>query len=182
MKILYVHGFGSHYDPTHEKVVQLEQLGEVYGVTIDYCKGFTRSYNTVVDAVNQYKVDLIVGTSVGGLIANQISVDTGIDYIALNPIVQPSVSMPVWEGDFCDTQGQSKYLSETAIISYPDFKITDNGLIIVETNDEIVDTYKTLELFENDMPVKMINGGFHRVMHMSSVVTLIKEYLKERNA
>ena len=44
MKILYIHGFGSHYDPSKSKVQTLQSLGVVIGINLDYCEGFETTY------------------------------------------------------------------------------------------------------------------------------------------
>lgn len=178
MKILYVHGFGSHYDPNHEKIKMLESLGEVVGVDVDYCKGFTAVFEKVLDTVLAENVDLIVGTSMGGYMAAHVGAETGIPFVALNPAVEPSESLKKWEGNFTDFTGHSHYLDEVTVENYPDIIKEGCGLVIVETGDEVISAFHTSELLDEVFEVHVIKGGSHRFTHMEQAVELIKDFLK----
>ena len=49
MRTLYVHGFGSRFDPENPKLKALSELGEVVGVDVDYCEGFKHVLTTLAD-------------------------------------------------------------------------------------------------------------------------------------
>jgi hypothetical protein len=82
MKILYIHGFGSYYDPAKSKVQTLQSLGDVVGVNVDYCEGFEVSVQKVKDAA--MSCDLIVGTSMGGFMASHVGAAFGILMLSSN--------------------------------------------------------------------------------------------------
>jgi predicted esterase YcpF (UPF0227 family) len=176
MKILYVHGFGSHYDPEHEKIKLLETLGTVVGVDVDYCKGFRRAFEMVLESALSQKVDLIVGTSMGGFMAAHVGAETGTPFVALNPATQPSKTLQKWVGTFTDYAGNDRTLTKDCVDNYPDIIQEGSGLVIVETADEIINAYNTAALLNGVYQVEVFGGGSHRFTHMKNALPVIQEF------
>lgn len=182
MKILYIHGFGSAFDPTHEKVKLLETLGTVYGVDVDYCKGFDHSFETVRHAVTVNEIDLLVGTSMGGYMSACVGAELGIPFVALNPAVEPSKSLLRWIGAFTSYIGKEQYLSENTAASYPDIAKDGCGLVIVESADEVIDPTHTETVLRDVYRVERFMGGSHRFTHTERALPLIKEFYNQAAA
>jgi len=181
MKILYVHGFGSHFDPTHSKIKILGELGTVVGVDVEYCKGFEHSYNIVFDAVLAQEVDLIIGTSMGGYIAAHVGAKTGTPFVALNPATIPSVNLQKWVGNFTDFSGNDHCLTDAVVEGYPEITTDGWGLVIVESGDEIINASDTVAMLENNFQVVKLNGGGHRFVHMELALPIIREFYSRAN-
>jgi len=182
MKILYIHGFGSQYDPEHEKIKLLETLGTVVGVNVDYCKGFRSAFETVINAVLDGDIDLIVGTSMGGYMAAHVGAETGTPFVSLNPAIQPSISLQKWLGTFTDFSGNDKCLTEATVKNYPDIIQEGYGLVIVETADEIINAHDTMELLSDVFRVEYFAGGSHRFTHMEAALPMIQEHYNMNKA
>lgn len=178
MKILYVHGFGSSYDPEHEKIQYLKTLGTVIGVDVDYCDGFTSVFERVLDAVLTEKVDLIVGTSMGGYMAAHVGAEAGIPFVAMNPAIKPNISLQRWVGAFVDYNGHEHYLSESVCETYPDIVQKGNGLVLLDSGDEVIPAYPTQHLLENVFDVRMFSGGNHRFAHLETALPIIKKFFE----
>lgn len=176
MKILYVHGFGSHYDPNHEKIKMLETLGTVVGVDVDYCKGFDDAFATLMDAMIDHDVDLIVGTSMGGYMATHLSAKTGKPFVALNPATAPNISLQKWVGTFTDYAGHDRCLTENTVATYPDIATDGYGMVFVESADEIINASDTMKTLRDVYQVKMFGGGSHRFTHMEKALPMIKAF------
>lgn len=176
MKMLYLHGLGSKFQSDHPKVCALEDLGEVVGITLDYCKGYTAVYETVIDFVNKNPVDLIVGTSLGGHMAACAGADLSIPFVALNPTISPSTTLQEWSGNFVDFDGQCHYLNPDVLGGYPDIAKTGRGLVIVETLDEVVKSRVTETELNTVFQVEVISGGSHRFEHIARAIPLIKTF------
>ena len=176
MKILYIHGFGSQFDPTHEKIQLLETLGTVIGVNVDYTKGFNSVFNTVVDEIANEKVDLVIGTSMGGYMAAHCGAAAGIPFVSLNPAPTPSETLMKWVGTFTDFAGNDLVLSKNTVLSYPEISMVGCGLIIVESSDEIIKASDTVEKLEGVFKVVVFKGGSHRFTHMANALPLILEH------
>jgi predicted esterase YcpF (UPF0227 family) len=179
MKILYVHGLGSHYNPSHEKIIALNTLGTVVGIDVDYCKGYTHVFEKVQDAVDTNDIDAIVGTSMGGYMAAQVGTNTGIPFVLLNPIVAPNVWLQKWVGAFADHSNSTKMLSNNTVAGYPDMITDGNGLVLLDSKDEIISARETFRLLETTFHVKMFEGGNHCFKHMELALPLIVDYIND---
>ena len=177
MKILYIHGFGSHYDPTHDKIQMLETLGTVVGVNVDYCHGFTTVFNTALDAVVAEEINLIVGTSMGGYLAAHVGAKAGIPFVSLNPATNPGVALQKWVGTFKDYADNDKCLTPSTVESYPSITQDGAGLIVVESGDEIICAADTIALLKDVFRVELFTGGSHRFTNLTRVLPIIQEHV-----
>jgi predicted esterase YcpF (UPF0227 family) len=176
MNILYVHGFGSQYDPTQDKIQMLETIGTVSGITIDYCKGFDVVLQLITDAVQSQKIDLIIGTSMGGYMAAHVGSRVGIPFVSLNPAIAPSTTLQRWIGNFTDYAGNDRCLTETGVASYPNFPETGCGLVIVESSDEVISASLTRQTLDQVFHVETFAGGSHRFTHIERALPLIQAH------
>lgn len=55
IKIFYVHGWGSEFDPTSDKVLALAELGEVYGITVNWADGHRRVFDQLAEEIGAYQ-------------------------------------------------------------------------------------------------------------------------------
>jgi len=182
MKILYVHGFGSAYDPNHEKIQTLETIGTVVGVNVDYCKGYQNVFETVMTAVTDEKVDLIVGTSMGGYMAAHVGSACGVPFVSMNPATNPSDSLQRWVGRFSDYHGNDHFLSDSVVAEYPDIVTTGAGLVLLDSADEVINAYNTQTVLDGFFEIVMFQGGSHRFAHVEEALPFIKEHFNLMSA
>lgn len=176
MKILYIHGFGSRYDPDHEKIKLLATLGEVVGVDVNYCLGYGLVFDTVMNAVKDENIDLIVGTSMGGYMSAMVGNAAGIPFVALNPAITPRINLLKWVGNFTDHYGHEHHLTAMTASGFPDITTTGAGLVIVESNDEVIRPADTVNALNDHFHVEMFVGGNHRFANMAKALPLIKTH------
>jgi predicted esterase YcpF (UPF0227 family) len=182
MNILYVHGFGSSYNPTHEKIQYLETLGTVVGVNVDYCKGFHAVYDKVLDVVKDKSIDLIVGTSMGGYIAAIVGAKAGIPFVSINPATSPGTSLQRWVGNFVDYNGNHHCLTEGAVHTYPDIATDGHGLVLLDRGDEVINANETAAALDAHYTVYAFLGGSHRFKHMQQAMPIITEFYNRAEA
>lgn len=175
MNILYVHGFGSKYNPRNHKVIQLQKLGEVNGVNIDYTKP-EQIPGIMEFAIHDYEVDLLVGTSMGGYLAARYGALYGIPYVAINPSHTPQESMSKYLGKNVDLNGNEYELTQEAIDCYPPIETGGYGLVILDRGDEAIDPERTIEVFRGEQPVMCHDGGSHQFDHMKESLDEIKSF------
>lgn len=177
MNILYIHGFGSKYDPEHEKIKTLESLGTICGVDVDYTRGFRHVFETVMGVVLTSDIDLIVGTSMGGYMAAHIGAESGTPFVALNPATCPSESLKAWVGNNVAHDGTEFSLNEATVANYPDIIEEGCGLVIVESGDEVISSSETIAKLSNVFQVELFAGGCHRFAHMDKALPLIEAHI-----
>jgi hypothetical protein len=179
MKILYIHGFASKFDVANEKVVGLKSLGEVVGITVDYTRPWIDVFNLLASTAMHERVDLIVGTSLGGYWAAEIGEHFGIPFVALNPSIEPSVTLKRYEGKNVSYTGDEYELSSSVIDSYAnrDFAVSGSGLVILDAADEVLDSDRTKRLLEPHYAVSVFDGGSHRFEHINESLELIEKHV-----
>lgn len=167
MRIAYLHGYGSYYDPENPKVKALWKLGSVQGLDISYYSGPDAAIEAATDFCVNKEIDLIVGTSMGGWLASHVGEAVGVPYVALNPARVPAVTLM----RYTETPPEAQYdhggypmpvLNEAMVKSFPQFNKKGCGLVIVEKGDELFDWEATKYDLDKYHKVIVVEGGSHR--------------------
>ncbi len=174
MNILYIHGFGSAFDPESEKVAALGTLGTVYGVNLDYTMPFEVTKELVTDAIQYHQIDLIVGTSMGGYTASQCA--AGIPFVAINPAVDPALGLQKYLGEHVDHTGKQFQLRAETIRDLPKFSTVGAGLILLDLADEVIDANITQAELQAHYKVVAWAGGHHRFAHIAEALPIISDF------
>ncbi len=84
--MLYIHGLGSSLQETHQilKIKFLKTLGVVIAPQLDY-KSNNKVFDYLDNIVEVEKPDLIIGNSIGGFMAFNLSLKYGIKCLLFNP-------------------------------------------------------------------------------------------------
>jgi len=166
MKILYIHGFGSCFDPTGPKVKELSALGEVVGVSVDYERGADEVVRLASDAIMDLDIDLIVGTSMGGWTAAVSGCKFGLPFVAINPVCDPVCALHGF--------GVEREVAETFFA----FPLHDDcaGLILLDKGDELLNSLETEENLKRSYAVTSFNGGSHQFDHMKEACPVIEQF------
>ncbi|MEP3562754.1 MAG: YqiA/YcfP family alpha/beta fold hydrolase [Marinobacter sp.] len=175
----YLHGFGSRFDPTNRKITTLAKLGSVRGHNIDYMQPAEEVIEDSLDKLMQVNPDLIVGTSMGGWLAGVLGAETGIPFVAINPVVDPSRTLKplIVEGE--DLQGNPCELTAATVASYYPFVQSGGGIVLLDQGDEFIPWRETFEALDGYYPVHTFPGGNHRFTHMEESLALIREHIAQ---
>jgi len=178
MNILYIHGFKSQFKEQSEKVQALKTLGNVFGVTLDYTNTFDEIKNTLLKFVldKDMDIELIVGTSLGGYYASIIGASAGVPFVAINPVVDPVLTLSKYIGDGFTFTGEAYTLKEETVRAYPGFALDGCGLILLDRGDELINSEKTLATLKDHYDTKIFEGGSHRFQHINESLTEITSY------
>ena len=90
MNILYLHGLDGHL--SDDKRIALEKYGRVIGPQIDY-RISDRNIEVLTDQYQHEQIDIVIGNSMGGLMAYHISLAYGTPCLIFNPAL-PYTSIP----------------------------------------------------------------------------------------
>jgi uncharacterized protein len=167
LKIMYLHGYGSQFNPGSDKVKALQKLGEVDGPDIDYGKGQQHVTDQVVAFAWDKDYDLIVGTSMGGWLASHVCVRICVPFVALNPATSPSQSLRKHVTTPTEYDGLVCHIDMETVLTYQDINVVGGcGKILCEEGDEILDARKTIEYLKDFYGTKLIPGGNHRFVSL----------------
>ncbi|MBL4767698.1 MAG: hypothetical protein JKY94_08290 [Rhodobacteraceae bacterium] len=176
MKIFYIHGWASSFDPSSNKVRDLEKLGDVEGRNIDYSKSFSLLSEILCMTIVGSGADMIVGTSLGGYWAAAIGSKLGVPFVAINPAVDPATSLLSKEGKSRTYTGESITLTKEVISGYTPFSLDGCGLILLDLGDEVFSSLETEKRLSPHYHVVTFNGGSHRFAHMAEALNKIRQH------
>lgn len=191
MRIMYIHGFGSEFNPDHPKIKDLkkhlpkylvaeDQPVEVVGISIDYST--EDPIYKVMNSDEFNHIDLIVGTSMGGWTASHVGLATGIPWVAINPALEPEKTLEryvIKPGKPIETDFAERPILLTDLHLRNTYKSKLNpagGLILLDRGDELFNANDTAAYTTPRMTTIMFNGGSHRFEHMKEAVPYIAEY------
>jgi predicted esterase YcpF (UPF0227 family) len=177
-KIIYIHGFGSQVDPKSEKYYALSELGEVVPIAPDYSQGYQT--NALLVASLASSANLLVGTSMGGYLASRVAADTGLPFVAINPVLLPRRTLTKYLGTREDYYGKTYKLDAETVRSYPVFAPSNKGLVLLDTGDELIDAHETVACLAQHMKLFTFAGGTHRFSHITESICVIKTFLKHQ--
>ncbi|MEH6540599.1 YqiA/YcfP family alpha/beta fold hydrolase [Halopseudomonas sp.] len=175
-QILYIHGFASRVDANHPKYAALTKLGEVSAIAPDYERGRPYVEQLIHQTINTRGTTLLVGTSMGGWLAARAASQHGIPFVALNPCLQPHITLAQLGGS---TAGQRR---ARQIASYDDFSLDAKGLVIVELGDALLDSRDTAQRLADHYPVIMLEGGSHQFEQLDLMVSHVATFLHTPNS
>lgn len=177
LNILYIHGFGSKVAPNSDKQIALREIGNVTAFAPDY----TQAWPQVMRDVSHYLsgTDLLVGTSMGGFLVSQVSKVTGKPFVAINPVLNPQQTLRKYLGSHSDHYGRAFTLTEQSLATYPDFQPSDQGMVLLDMADELIDSHSTLAEVGDQMMIHAFTGGSHRFAHMEEALPLMLAFLNK---
>lgn len=176
MNILYVHGFGSRFDKKSSKIEALSEIGSVYGIDIDFTNPVDVWIKDVVKEISDKTIDLIVGTSLGGWTAAKVGSIVGIPFVALNPSIEPHESLKKYPKKGVTFYGKEYTIDDNTINSYHSIAKDGCGLVLLEAEDEVIDSKVTYELLKNTYEVHMFSGGSHRFESLKDHLQMIENF------
>ena len=146
-KVLYLHGLESKNGG--DKVDYLAAKCLVHAPEMDYTRGDIFPY--LIKVVEDFKPDVIIGSSMGGFTAYMLGALYNIEVVAFNPA----------------------FHSRTLEPNYPEFinnQVCRKARIILGDEDTVIDPKKTLEWLKDhimmhrpDIKVENVHGMGHRI-------------------
>lgn len=168
IKILYLHGLDSFLND--EKRSVLEQYGQVFAPNIDY-RSNSNIYSLFLEEIKKENIDVIIGSSMGGLIGYYLSHKTKKPSLLFNPALPYQSVLQVIDKENIDSSSELKYI----VLGKKD--------IIVKYSDNL--DFLNKNIHENDnVEVKIINKLEHRIptdIFENEVFNFFKDLRKNEN-
>jgi len=147
-KVMYIHGAFSAFKVDSPKVVALSKRFEVCGINYDMEKPYKENVRILIDFATKECVDFIVGTSLGGLYAAEVSLSMGIAGILINPSVEPYDTLPRYIGEHTNfvTGDKISFTKELAESFPKNIRLHSHHLTFLGMKDELIDAEKTKQI------------------------------------
>jgi len=176
IKVFYVHGWGSEFDPTSDKVSALSELGEVHGVTVNWADGHRRVFDQLTEEIRTYQPDLLVGTSMGGYGVSHLGTELGIPFVAINPAIRPYETLMDRVGVGTDYYGREYELTWQTVSAFPEFATGGCGLVLLAMDDDVIDARETINSYSNHYDCRIFETGGHRFELLREALPLITKF------
>jgi len=178
--ILFIHGFASCGLGNKSKLL-IEYFGQDQVLTPDLSHTPEIAIEQLNTLCSTNKIDLLVGSSLGGFYATWLSNQHGIASVLINPAVKPyrlldkhigiqknGCNEQTFNFTLKDAEQLSSY--EVSQISYP-----EKTLVLLETADEVLN-YQDAENTYKDCHLKIEEGGSHRFESLQQYLSLIADF------
>ena len=183
--ICYVHGFNSAFSPENDKVKALKAafsnadvVGLKYDLEIDDFVGQLRKdLNTKLES-DLYDSVLLVGSSLGGFLADHLAKTTGYSAVLINPSIRPDVTLLKELGPKVNLTNAKNWnftrhalyeLKGLAEAYYP-FEKPALRLVLLDKGDELLDYELAVWHYKADAKVVVFEGGNHRFAHINEAM------------
>lgn len=183
--IIYFHGFNSAYNPENEKVRVLQELGNVTGITYNSYASFESIFKEIQSQLQNITEDTVfVGTSLGGFWAATMAKFYSCPSVIINPCYDPAEMLQKYIGYNTNYFSKKMTVLESDIVeTYSGHELSGNDnsfefmpLVLLDMNDEVIDSWKTREVLA-EYPMAHYAGGNHRFAHMKEALDEIKQYV-----
>lgn len=192
MNVMYINGFGGQpldNGPLPEpgtKKYYLNKLvssffhhGSVSNFTPDYTLSVDQQlsfFHSVYYESELIEIDLFIGTSMGGWLAQRLGEKYGIPFVSINPAVDPQKTLQRRIGDGETYGGEKYHLTEATVNSYDPMGHEGCGLILLDMEDEVIDSHATINTYNSSFKIHSFPGGNHRFQHWDESIELIKSF------
>jgi len=178
LKILFLHGFSSCGKGNKSKMLKA-YFGESGVIALNLPYSPYEAIEKLEKLIKSEKIDLLVGSSLGGFYATYLAEKHRLKAVLLNPSTQPWKTLSPYVGmqkRFCDSEPfkfKKSYLKEMKKL-----KVLPNKgryLVLLQSDDELLDYTKAQSLY-NIHHVVIEYGGNHRFENIDSYMSMIRKF------
>ena len=176
--ILYIHGFGSCGEGNKSKILKEHFKSDVISPDLPFSPKV--AVNFLENIIKNSKIDLLVGSSLGGYYAIYLSEKYQKKAVLINPSLKPYITLMPYIGKnrrFCDDfefVWKKSYIKELLEFSIKDLTLK-NYLVLLQSRDEVLDFREALNIF---MGAKVVveYGGNHRFENLEDYLSMIENF------
>ena len=180
-KILYLHGFASCGEGNKSSLLKT-YFGADNVIAPDLPPSPIDTIDTIEEILESSKVDILIGSSLGGYYATILAEKYRMKAILLNPSTQPWETLAAytgWQKRFCDEEVfefKSVYLEQLKMLQ----TAPDKGryLLLLQSGDEVLDYTKAQSLY-NKHKIIVEYGGNHRFENLDEYLSMIEKFINK---
>jgi len=178
LKILFLHGFSSCGRGNKSGTLKA-YFGDTQVIAQNLPFSPLEAIETLEKIILSEKVDLLVGSSLGGFYATYLAEKHRLKAVLLNPSTQPWKTLAPYVGmqkRFCDDEPfkfKKSYLKELKGLKVSPLK--GRYLVLLQSDDELLDYTKAQSLY-NTHHVIVEYGGNHRFENIDVYMSMIRKF------
>ncbi len=182
-KILYLHGFASCGEGNKSTLLKA-YFGADSVISPDLPPSPIEAIDTIEEILGSSKIDILIGSSLGGYYATILAEKYRMKAILLNPSTQPWETLAAytgWQKRFCDEEVfefKSVYLEQLKMLQ----TAPDKGryLLLLQSGDEVLDYTKAQSLY-NKHKIIVEYGGNHRFENLDEYLSMIEKFIQKKS-
>jgi predicted esterase YcpF (UPF0227 family) len=180
--ILYIHGFRSCGLSVKSRALQ-QYFGQDQVLTPDLPHRPLAAIQHLESLLQQQRVQLLVGSSLGGYFATWLKREHDIPAVLINPAIAPALLLEDYLGTHQDCYGRPfevtpQTLGELRSLHRPSLGEREAYLVLLQTGDEILD-YRQAATYYADKEVVIEQGGNHRFENLSEYLPRIQAWARQ---
>jgi predicted esterase YcpF (UPF0227 family) len=178
--LLYIHGFGSCGNGEKSATLRAH-FGDDEVLAPDLPPDPLAAIALLEDLIASQRVDLLVGSSLGGYYADWLNGRHLIPCVLINPATQPCRTLAPFIGpnrDWCRGeifQWKAEYLDSLRRMYRPAPGEAERYLVLLQTGDEVLD-YRLAERRYRNQEVVVEPGGSHRFENLAAHLPAIERF------
>ena len=184
--ILYFHGFASSSESSKAQIIKKyisSNYKDIKIYTPNLSNNFKEAIEQIENLVKQNENIAFMGCSLGGYYALYFSQLHKSKAILINPAIPPLEGFEVYLGEnenfstrekFSITKKDIKYIRS---ISHDSFNNKKRTLVLLESEDEVLDYIKTISYFKGSH-IDILFGGNHSYSSFENKLVKIHEFLQ----
>ncbi len=180
-KILYLHGFASCGEGNKSTLLKT-YFGVESVISPDLPPSPIDAIHIIEEILESTKIDILIGSSLGGYYATILAEKYRMKAILLNPSTQPWETLAAytgWQKRFCDEEVfefKPVYLEQLKMLQ----TAPDKGkyLLLLQSGDEVLDYTKAQSLY-NKHKIIVEYGGNHRFENLDEYLSMIEKFINK---
>lgn len=183
--VFYIHGFNSLATGS-KKITDFSRFLGMTVTPLDYESGnfYDNNIEKMIKVINKFKNQephIFIGTSLGGFYAANLATIFNGTAIMLNPAINPSQTLQKYLGiNENYTTFQTYTLVEEKVNSYPDIRIPEKTLVLLNEGDEVISSLDTISFLDNKYRYVLFPGGNHRFDALEEASNYILDFFYEK--
>lgn len=179
--ILYIHGFKSCGSGNKSRILR-EYFGENFVISPDLPYSPKRVISFLENIIKDNDINLLVGSSLGGYYAINLSEKFNKKCVLINPSLKPYQTLLPFVGKnrrFCDDREfiwKEEYIKEFIDI-FPQKIDLKNYLVLLQSRDEVLNYSDALNIFMGSKVV-VEYGGNHRFENLKDYLLMIENFMR----
>ena len=178
--MLYLHGFASCGEGNKSTTLK-NYFGEYVLYSPDLPPSPLDAIKQIETVIEREKIDLLIGSSLGGFYATYLAEKYQLKAVLLNPSTEPwqTLSSHVgWQKRFCDNEMfEFKKVYLEALKRLETTPKNGTYLLLLQSGDEVLDYTKAQSLY-NKHKIIVEYGGNHRFENIHDYLCMIDNFRK----
>jgi predicted esterase YcpF (UPF0227 family) len=180
-KILYLHGFASCGEGNKSTLLKA-YFGTDSVISPDLPPSPIDAINIIEEILESSKIDILIGSSLGGYYATVLAEKYCMKAVLLNPSTQPWETLAAytgWQKRFCDEEAfefKPVYLEQLKMLQTAPQK--GRYLLLLQSEDEVLDYTKAQSLY-NKHKIIVEFGGNHRFENLDEYLSMIEKFINK---